>query len=51
MQNRRADIDSPVTITARGLPLKHSLGLLLELTGCQATLRGETIVVAPQDRK
>jgi hypothetical protein len=36
---------TPVTLNLRGLPFKHCLGLLLQQAGCQATLRGETIVV------
>jgi hypothetical protein len=40
-----ASCATPVTLSVRGLAFKHCLGLLLEQAGCQATLRGETIVV------
>jgi hypothetical protein len=39
----------PITISARGLPLRHVLGQLLYNAGCRCKLEGETLVILPPD--
>jgi len=39
---------TPVTIKVREPSFRNCLGLLLESAGCEATLRGDTIVVSPK---
>jgi len=38
-------LETPVTISIRSLPLRHTLGVLLKQVNCRAILRGETIVI------
>ncbi|HZN36522.1 MAG TPA: hypothetical protein VFB80_21985 [Pirellulaceae bacterium] len=38
----------PVTLNVRNISLQHSIGLILDLADCQATLQGETIVVSAE---